>query len=229
MSAPGSPGSPAAPGGTPYASRGGLKLAHALHAFAIDPRGLVCADMGCSTGGFTDCLLRAGAARVYAIDTAYGQLAWTLRNDPRVVVLERTNALHAAPLELVGLVVADMGWTPQRLVVPAAGRWLAPGGRLVTLIKPHYEVKDRAPRELPRGGVLDEATAGRVAEETSVLIGALGARVLALTPSPILGGAGAPGERGRGNIEYLALIEPAPDAPLKGSPPPEPTLRPPHA
>src|SRR5262245_635720 len=96
----------------PYVSRGGLKLRHALDEFGVDVKGLACADLGCSTGGFTDCLLQAGAARVYAVDTAYGQLAWKLRQDSRVVVMERTNALYAeppAPGGLVDLVVADAG------------------------------------------------------------------------------------------------------------------------
>jgi 23S rRNA (cytidine1920-2'-O)/16S rRNA (cytidine1409-2'-O)-methyltransferase len=115
----------------PFVSRGGLKLRHALGEFGIDPAGLTCADLGCSTGGFTDCLLRAGAARVYAVDTAYGELAWSVRTDPRVRVMERTNALHAEPPEGgVDLVVIDLGWTKQALAVPAALRWLKPGGGL---------------------------------------------------------------------------------------------------
>jgi 23S rRNA (cytidine1920-2'-O)/16S rRNA (cytidine1409-2'-O)-methyltransferase len=194
-----------------YASRGGLKLAHALREFALDVRGWLGADLGCSTGGFTDCLLRHGAAKVFAVDTAYGQLAWSLRKDPRVVVMERTNALHATPPQLVDLVVADMSWTPQRLVVPAARRWLTPGGRIISLIKPHYELKDRAARDraapdrsesLPRGGVLDIAAAERVAHETAGAMPALGARVLGLTRSPILGGA----RKGKGNAEWLVLL-----------------------
>src|SRR5882724_2438094 len=91
----------------PYVSRGGLKLAHALREFGVAVRGLVCADLGASTGGFTDCLLQHGAAKVYAVDTAYGELAWKLRQDPRVVVIERSNALHVEARELVDLVVAD--------------------------------------------------------------------------------------------------------------------------
>ncbi len=193
-----------------YASRGGLKLEHALCELATDARGRVAADFGCSTGGFTDCLLRHGAARVYALDTAYGQLAWTLRRDPRVVVMERTNALHAAPPELVDLVVADMSWTPQRLVVPAALKWLAPGGRMISLIKPHYELNDRERKDrgvsLSRGGVLDEATADRVAHETAGLMAGLGARVLGLVRSPIQGGA-RKGGAAKGNAEWLALLE----------------------
>ena len=109
----------------PHVGRGGLKLRHALDVFALDPRSLRCADFGCNIGGFTDCLLQRGASRVFAVDTGYGALAYTLRTDPRVLVMERTNALHADPPPgRVDLVVIDMGWTPQRHCVPAALRWL---------------------------------------------------------------------------------------------------------
>ena len=121
----------------PYVSRGGLKLRHALDAFRIDVSGLECADLGCSTGGFTDCLLQCGAKSVVAVDTAYGQLAWKLRKDPHVIVRERENALHAPPPSGgVDLVVVDLGWTPQKLLIPAALKWLRPGGKIITLIKP---------------------------------------------------------------------------------------------
>lgn len=188
-----------------FASRGGLKLDHALREFGLDVAGLVCADFGCSTGGFTDCLLKRGAARVYAVDTAYGQLAWTLRNDPRVVVMERTNVLHAPrPKDApggVGLVVIDASWTPQRLVIPAALRWLKPGGRIVSLVKPHYELKDRGGK-LPRGGVLEEPEAERIAREVAEGLGAFGVRVTGLTKSPILGG--------KGNAEWVVGLEEVP-------------------
>lgn len=183
-----------------YASRGGLKLHHALHEFGVSVQGLVCADLGCSTGGFTDCLLAHGAARVHAVDTAYGELAWKLRNDPRVVVQERTNALHAAPPPGgVGVVVIDLSWTPQRLAIPAALRWTSPGGRIVSLIKPHYEMKELG-RTLPRGGVLDEVTAEEVTHAICTRIAEYGGRLLGLTRSPVLGG------KGRGNAEWLALV-----------------------
>ncbi|MCX5689956.1 MAG: TlyA family rRNA (cytidine-2'-O)-methyltransferase [Planctomycetota bacterium] len=194
-----------APQGPTFVSRGGLKLHHALTHFGIVPTGWTCADLGCSTGGFTDCLLQAGAARVHSVDTAYGELAWKLRNDPRVVVTERTNALHAAPPQGgVELVVVDMSWAPQRRVVPAALRWLNASGRIITLIKPHYELKDREPKGLPRGGVLDEAAAQVECQRTLDSIPALGATVLGVTPSPILGGAHK--GKGTGNVEYLALL-----------------------
>ena len=124
----------------PFASRAGWKLDAALSAFWIDPAGLLCADLGCNVGGFTDCLLRRGARGVYAVDTGYGALAWTLRQDDRVTVMERTNALHLDPPAQVDLVTVDVAWTPQRLIVPAAKAWLAPGGQIISLIKPHYEL-----------------------------------------------------------------------------------------
>jgi predicted rRNA methylase YqxC with S4 and FtsJ domains len=107
-----------------YVSRGGQKLRHAIAEFGLDVTGLVCADLGCSTGGFTDCLLQHGASKVFAVDTAYGQLAWKLRKDPRVVVMERSNALHTKPAEEVDLVVVDLGWTTQRQLLPIAASWL---------------------------------------------------------------------------------------------------------
>lgn len=191
----------------PYVSRGGLKLRHALDVFAVDPAGWTAADLGCSTGGFTDCLLKAGVAKVYAVDTAYGELAWTLRNDPRVVVMERTNALHAPPPTPApaDLVVADMSWTPQRLVVPAAARWLKPGGRLITLVKPHYELKDSGSGDVPAGGVLDDATAESVARQTAERVAGMGWSVLGLSRSPILGGGRGRGRAGKGNAEWLLI------------------------
>jgi 23S rRNA (cytidine1920-2'-O)/16S rRNA (cytidine1409-2'-O)-methyltransferase len=187
----------------PFASRGGLKLAHALAEFRLDVRGLACADFGCNVGGFTDCLLRAGAAGVVAVDTGYGTLAWTLRNDPRVTVMERTNALHALPpAGPVDLVTVDLAWTPQRHAIPAALRWLRPSGRIISLVKPHYEVeKDEKP--LLVRGVLAETDAERIVRRTVESLPALGVRVEGLTRSPIAGGAG----KGKaGNAEWLALI-----------------------
>ncbi len=193
-----------------YVSRGGFKLRHALTHFGIDPAGRTCVDLGCSTGGFTDCLLQAGAAKVHSVDTAYGQLAWKLRNDPRVVVTERTNALHAAPPpEGVDLAVVDLGWTPQRLLIPAADRWLRAGGRIITLIKPHYERKDRDPKGLPRGGVLDETASAEECRRVLEGFPGLGMHVEGVTPSPLLGGEHK--GKGTGNVEYLALVRPLRD------------------
>lgn len=200
------------PDPTTYVSRGALKLHAAIAAFGIDPAGRVCADLGCSTGGFTDCWLRHGAARVYAVDTAYGQLAWKLRQDPRVVVMERSNALHTPPPpEAAGatdFISIDLSWTPQRLALPAALAWLSPGphARIVTLVKPHYEIDKH---DLPPGGVLDPDTADAVARRTlATVLPPLGLRLEGLIRSPVLGGAvsGKKKRKGSGNTEHLALL-----------------------
>ena len=180
-----------------YASRGALKLDAALDRFGVDVAGWTCADLGCSTGGFVDCLLQRGAARVFAVDTAYGELAWKLRQDPRVTVMERTNALHADPPEGAehgcGLVSIDLGWTKQDRAVPAALRWLADddAARIVTLIKPHYE----SGRHRLSDDEADEVTR-RVAGD---VLPALGVAVLDWMRSPIRGGKGK-------NLEHLALL-----------------------
>ncbi len=173
----------------------------------MDAAGLVCADLGCSTGGFTDCLLQHGALRVHSVDTAYGEFAWKLRNDPRVVLHERSNALHFEAAEAVDLVVIDLGWTPQRLALPAAARWLKPGGRIVTLVKPHYEA-DKS--ELGDKGVLDPTRAEQIAEQVRDRLPALGFTVENWTKSPVLGGAtsGKKKKKGTGNPEWLALVQP---------------------
>src|SRR5207247_2194247 len=122
-----------------FVSRAGQKLDHALDAFHIDVRDRICADLGSNVGGFVDCLLQRGAAKVYSIDTGYGVLAWKLRKDPRVIVMERTNAMHVTLPERVSLVTIDVAWTKQKHILPAAAKMLADGGAVVTLIKPHYE------------------------------------------------------------------------------------------
>lgn len=191
----------------PYVSRGGLKLRAALDAFALDATGLACADLGCSTGGFTDCLLQAGAASVASVDTGYGVLDYTLRIDERVTVMERTNALHAEPVAGgVDLLVADAGWTPQRLLIPAALGWLRGGeSRIVSLIKPHYEVKGTPDEAALEGGVLPDDVAEHVAERVAGAMPELGAQTLGLVKSPISGSKG----KKRGNAEWLALLAPA--------------------
>jgi len=190
-----------------FVSRAGAKLEHALAEFKLDVTGLRCADFGCNVGGFTDCLLQRGAKHVIAIDTGYGALAWKLRQDPRVETRERTNALHAeAPAGGVDLVVLDLAWTPQRLAIPAALKWLAPGGRIITLIKPHYELRDEEKAWLDRGFLPHERVPG-VVTRVEAEMPALGAKVLGSTQSPLVGGktskkAGVPG-----NIEWLTLLE----------------------
>ncbi|HZK66694.1 MAG TPA: TlyA family RNA methyltransferase, partial [Chloroflexota bacterium] len=123
-----------------YVSRGGLKLEKALDAFHLDVGGMVAVDVGASTGGFTDCLLQRGAARVYAVDVGYGQLDWRLRSDPRVVVMERVNARHLESLpEAAGLATMDVSFISIKMVIPAISRLLREDGFMVTLVKPQFE------------------------------------------------------------------------------------------
>jgi len=199
----------------PFVSRAGLKLDHALREFQFDVTGLICADFGCNIGGFTDCLLQRGAAKVFSIDTGYGTLAWKLRNDPRVTVMERSNALHAAKPQAAGvdLVVIDLAWTPQRLAIPAALKWLKPGGpggggRIITLVKPHYELSEDEKKSLLVEGRLDPAEAERVLQRILAQMPDWGASPLAHTRSPITGGKSSK-RHGSGNIEFLVLAEPA--------------------
>lgn len=196
---PADPGNPTPLGVARVVSRGFYKLQHALHEFAIDVQGLECADLGASVGGFSQCLLACGAARVYALDTARGILDYAVRRDPRVVAIERENALHAEPAARVALVVMDLGWTPQRLALPAAANWLDEGGLTISLIKPHYESGQH---------LTSEADARRIAEEAIAAVGELGFACRAHTPSPIAGSRrkGKSATTGTGNIEWLALF-----------------------
>lgn len=187
-----------------FVGRGGLKLHHALTTFGVSPAGLVCADFGCNVGGFTDCFLQLGATKVYAVDTGYGALAWKLRKDPRVVVMERTNALHAGAPEPADLIAIDLGWTPQRHAIPAALKWLKPGGRIISLIKPHYEVPKEEARSMLKDGVLENEAAQRITDAVVAALPALGVQVQGLTRSPITGGA-TKGNK-RGNAEWLVLV-----------------------
>lgn len=188
----------------PYVSRGGVKLAHALDALGIDPAGLICADLGCSTGGFTDVLLRQGAAKVYAVDTGYGVLDWRLRNDPRVVVMERTSAMHVVLPEPVSLVTIDAGWTRQEHILPHARTLLGHGATVVTLIKPHYEASAAVRQALRRTrGVLPADQMAEVMDQVRTDIQRCGFRIVAETASPIRGSGT------RGNREFFACLEPA--------------------
>lgn len=179
-----------------FVSRGGLKLEQALDASGIDVSGRVAMDVGASTGGFTDCLLQRGAARVYAVDVGYGQLAWSLRSDPRVITLERTNIRELDPAsvpEPIELAVADCSFISLRKVFPAMAPFLAPGATVVALVKPQFEAgRDR----LGKGGVVrDEDVRAQVIEEVTGALEALGLKVLggvdSATPGP------------KGNVEYL--------------------------
>ncbi|HVP13125.1 MAG TPA: SAM-dependent methyltransferase [Phycisphaerae bacterium] len=169
-----------------FASRAGEKLDHALTSFGVSPQGWTCADLGCSTGGFVDCLLRHGAAKLYAVDRGYGVLAYQLRNDPRVVVMERTDALHLHLPEPVRLITIDTGWTRQRQILPAARDLLAADGIIISLIKPHYE----AVGSMLRGGVLPDESVGAVLAEVRTDVAATGLRLLAEIESPIRGHGG---------------------------------------
>jgi 23S rRNA (cytidine1920-2'-O)/16S rRNA (cytidine1409-2'-O)-methyltransferase len=179
---------------SPFVSRAGLKLDHALKTFSMDVVGSICADLGSNTGGFVDCLLQRGATKVYSIDTGYGVLDWKLRKDSRVVVMERTNAMHVNLPEKVRLVTIDVAWTKQRIILPAAIRMLEDHGEVVTLIKPHYE----AEASMLRKGVLLEERVDEVVKQVQQDIGAAGFQILGLTQSPIKGG--------KGNVEFLAHL-----------------------
>ena len=181
----------------PWVSRGGLKLAHALDHFALSAAGLVCLDIGASTGGFTDVLLANGAARVHAVDVGHGQLAWKLRTDPRVVVHEKTNARHLtreAIGDLVGALVCDASFIGLSTLLPAPLALCEPGAWAVALIKPQFEAGPAAVGS--KGVVRDPAVHQEVCERVSAWWSALpGWRVLGITPSPITGP--------EGNREFL--------------------------
>ncbi|WP_144185924.1 TlyA family RNA methyltransferase [Elioraea rosea] len=181
----------------PWVSRGGVKLAHALAHFGLSPKGLVCLDIGASTGGFTDVLLASAAERVHAVDVGHGQLAWKLRSDPRVVVHEKTNArfLTADQVpEPIGALVCDASFIGLQVVLPSPMALCAPGAWLVALIKPQFEV---GPGAVGKGGVVREAGQHRaVIARIEAWLGALpGWRVLGVTESPITGP--------EGNREFL--------------------------
>ena len=182
-----------------FVSRGGEKLDHALTVFGIEVRNRIAADFGASTGGFTDCLLQRGAARVYAIDVGYGQLASRLRSDPRVVVMERTNARHLESLpERVDLVTIDVSFIGLGLVLPAARNLLNDRGRIAALVKPQFEA-GRA--DVGRGGVVRDSRAHRrVLENLFATATDQGLGVTGLAASPLRGPAG--------NIEFLAALAP---------------------
>lgn len=179
-----------------FVGRAGTKLEHALKEFKVDVTGLICADFGSAIGGFVDCLLQNGANKIYAVETGYGVLDWKLRNDPRVVVMERTNAMHVELPEKVDIVTVDASWTRQATILPNAVKQLKPNGIVITLIKPHYE----ADKSLLTKGKLSDSDAESVTRGTLKNIEFMGLRVLRYCKSPITGGKGE-------NIEYLALLK----------------------
>ncbi len=180
-----------------YVGRGGIKLEAALEAFALQPAGKICADVGASTGGFTDCLLQRGAARVYAIDVGSGILHFRLRQDERVCVLENTNARHLPALpEQPALVVADVSFISLRLILPAIRRWLGAAADVVTLVKPQFEA-GRA--DVGKGGIVrDRAIHRRVLAEIVKSAEAQGFGAVDVMRSPIKGA--------KGNEEYLLWL-----------------------
>jgi 23S rRNA (cytidine1920-2'-O)/16S rRNA (cytidine1409-2'-O)-methyltransferase len=188
-----------------YVSRGGLKLEHALNHFHLQVQGCLAVDLGASTGGFTDCLLQAGASRVYAVDVGQGQLAWRLRSDPRVVVMEKTNARHLRPEHFpppfpgADLIVIDCSFISLRKILPPAIAFLRPSGKILALIKPQFEA-GKAEADRGRGVISDPLLHERVIEEIREFVATQsGLAWRGVTESPLLGPAG--------NKEFLALIE----------------------
>ena len=187
-----------------FVSRAGHKLEAALAVFDIVPAGRVSADLGANVGGFTDCLLQHGATKIYAVDTAYGVLAWALRKDPRVVVRDRANALHIKLPETVSLVAIDVGWTKQVRVLPPAAALLGPeGGDLLTLVKPHYESELAKTQR----GVLNPTQSEEVLWQVMEYIAEIkladgrGFAIKGVMRSPL--------EGQKGNVEYVAWLRPA--------------------
>ncbi len=189
-----------------YVSRGGHKLEHALVHFEVPVTGVTALDLGSSTGGFTDCLLQHGAARVVAVDVGHGQLAWRLRQDPKVVVMERTNARHldvgsfGPGLVPFDVIVADCSFISLRHILPPAAGLLREGGRMIALIKPQFEA-GKAEVDRGEGVITDPAIHARVLEELEAFVrtGGVGLAWRGVTPSPLLGPAG--------NREFLGLLE----------------------
>ena len=197
----------------PYVSRGGEKLAGALDAFGVSPSGLVCLDAGASTGGFTDALLQRGAMRVHAVDVGHGQLAQSLAGDPRVVVHDRVNARYLEPGALgepVSLAVIDVSFISLALVLGPVARCLAPGGRIVALVKPQFEA---GRGEVPGGVVRDPAVHRAVLERVLATASGLGLAPFDVARSPLLGPAG-----NREFFAYLGLpVAASPDEVLPGA------------
>ncbi|MCD8351794.1 MAG: hypothetical protein LUC93_14395 [Planctomycetaceae bacterium] len=182
-----------------YVGRGGEKMAWGLEWSGLNPEGWVCCDLGSHVGGFVDALLQAGAERVHAVDTCYGTFAWTLRNDPRVSLHERTNALHVELPEQVDLVTCDVGWTKQAKVLPKALSLVKPGGYVLSLVKPQYEAVD-GEMQRGKGRVLDTALS-RIEYDVLALAEGFGYPVRGPARTPFLGGKGK-------NPEYFMLIGP---------------------
>jgi len=185
----------------PYVSRGGIKLEKALDCFRIDVRKKVCMDVGASTGGFTHCLLMRGAKRVFSVDVGFGQLDWSLRNDPRVVVLERTNFRYLEPETIrcpMDIITIDVSFISLRLILPVAKRHLARDGVIVALIKPQFEA---GPKEVGKGGIVRNPAVHEKVTRTIITFSQerLGLRPIGIIMSPILGA--------KGNREFLVGLK----------------------
>ena len=183
----------------PFVSRGGFKIEKAIHSLNLDVSGLLCLDVGASTGGFTDCLLQRGASRVYAIDVGYGQLDWKLRQDPRVVVIERTNIRYATeellpePFDLISI---DVSFISLKIVIPAIKKFLKKDGKILALIKPQFEV---GKNQVGKGGVVkDPKLHQSVIKELSAFFSNTGFKIGPVIPSPILGL--------KGNKEFIICL-----------------------
>lgn len=174
-----------------FVGRAGEKLDFALKKFQIEVKDKICADFGSAVGGFVDCLLKHGARKIYAVEKGYGVLAWSLRKNPKVIVLERTDAMRVNLAEKVDLLTIDTGWTRQKNILPNALKQVRPGGFIITLIKPHYEVGK---------GKLTETEANKVAEDTYANLKTLGVECQSLIQSSLLGSKAK-------NYEYFALLK----------------------
>ena len=178
-----------------YVSRGGLKLEKAMAEFPIELNGCICGDIGASTGGFTDCMLQNGASKVYSVDVGYGQLAWKLREDPRVVCMERTNARYLTHEQIpdeLDFASIDVSFISLKLILPPLNGLLKDGGHAACLVKPQFESR---PDETERGVVRDEAVRRRTVDEVRAALVAAGFGVAGVVESPITGP--------EGNVEYL--------------------------
>jgi len=183
--------------GDTYLYKGGEKLSFALEQFDIDVSNRTVADLGCNVGGFTDCLLKNGAQKVYAVDTGYGILAWKLRTDDRVEVCERSNAMHWKPPEPLDGAVIDVGWTKQEKIIPPAYTMVKETGFIVSLFKPQYE----ADQEQVVNGIVPETEVEYILERTTEYLSKKGYHADSYVRSPLKGGS-----KGKGNIEYFILF-----------------------
>ncbi len=184
----------------PYVSRGGLKLEHAIKSIPVDVKGLVCLDIGASTGGFTDCLLQYGASKVYAVDVGYGQFDWSLRQNKNVVVIERTN-IRYMPYESIGeqvdIIVADTSFISLKVVIPSAEKFMKEGTRVLALIKPQFEA---GKGNVGKGGVVkDPEIRLKIIEDIKLFFTHRGYKINEVVPSPILGP--------KGNEEYIISLK----------------------